>query len=135
MNSLKPSILLTIVGALAMGTALSRSGVIDVISDRLVAIAEPAGFAGLAVVVYVVAVFLSMFINNSATVAILSPMLVSIADRDSSVKVAALTWMLVYSAGSCFTTPLGYQTNLMVMPDGKYTFGDFAFFGVPTQFA
>ena len=48
-------------------------------------------------------------------------------------SIEALTWTLVYSAGSCFMTPLGYQTNLMVMPDGQYSFGDFARFGAAIQ--
>jgi len=74
-----------------------------------------------------------MFINNSATIAILAPMLVSITKEDPTVPLEPMVWVLVYGAGSCFMTPLGYQTNLMVMPDGQYTFGDFVKFGSVIQ--
>jgi len=133
MASFKVQILMTIVGALAMGTAMERSGVVNFLAQKMIQLAEPLGTFGLTFCVYVAAVFLSMFINNSATVAILSPMIKQIAEKDETVAIQGLVWTLVYAAGTCFTTPLGYQTNLMVMPEGKYTFGDFMRFGLPTQ--
>eukprot|EP00001_Collodictyon_triciliatum_P077104 13657_4 len=37
-------------------------------------------------------------------------------------------------AGSAaFSTPIGYQTNLMVLGPGGYSFGDFVKFGMPLQ--
>eukprot|EP00438_Fugacium_kawagutii_P006614 Skav212993 [mRNA] locus=scaffold423:290559:297677:- [translate_table: standard] len=41
----------------------------------------------------------------------------------------ALAHVMVFAAGTCLTSPLGYQTNLMVMKDGGYTFADFARYG------
>merc|ERR1719191_2391856 len=48
-------------------------------------------------------------------------------------SVKSLLFSMVFGAGACFTTPLGYQTNMMVMKDGGYTFGDFLKFGIPIQ--
>ena len=31
----------------------------------------------------------------------------------------AVSQSLIFGASACFTTPLGFQTNLMVMPDGQ----------------
>ena len=114
-RAFKTNILLTIAGALSLGVALKNSGVVSLIANALVAVGAPLGPVGIIAVVYVGAVFISMFFNNSATVAILGPMLVSVAEKDEAVSIEALTWTLVYSAGSCLMTPLGYQTNLMVM--------------------
>merc|ERR1711879_943946 len=75
---------------------------------------------------------LSMFINNSATVAIMGTMVAGMA-KENAMHVSSLVWTLVLAAGSCFTTPLGYQTNMMVMPDGGYTFVDFMRYGFPVQ--
>merc|ERR1711874_88299 len=52
---------------------------------------------------------------------------------EQGMHVSSLTWVLVLAAGSCFTTPLGYQTNMMVMKDGGYTFTDFMRYGFPVQ--
>lgn len=42
--------------------------------------------------------------------------------------------MLLVSASLSFGTPVGYQTNLMVLFPGNYAFSDFARFGFPLQF-
>lgn len=126
LEAMKPKILLTIAGALALGTALENAGIVNYIAQVLLL---AKGTVAITCVIYAISVFLSMFINNSATIAILAPMLISIAEKDDSLRIEPMVLTLVYGAGSCFTTPLGYQTNLMVMPDGKYAFGDFARFG------
>lgn len=41
--------------------------------------------------------------------------------------------MLLVSASLSFATPISYQTNLMVLHPGEYTFGDFFKLGVPLQ--
>lgn len=129
LNAVKGNILLIIAGALALGIALQKTGVVKLVAETLMTAAAPLGSIGVIAMVYIISVVLSMFINNSATIAILSPMVVSMAKADPNLDIALLVWTLVLGAGSCFTTPLGYQTNLMVMPDGKYSFGDFARFG------
>jgi len=133
MSAFKPAILVTIVGAYAMGVALEKTGVVNKIADGMMSVAEPFGDIGVICAIYICAVFLSMFINNSATVAILGSMLTTIVEKRPGMHIQALLWTLTYAAGSCFTTPLGYQTNLMVMGEGKYAFSDFARFGLPIQ--
>merc|ERR1719468_8981 len=114
---------------MALGAALQKTGVVSFVSVSLMSAAAPLGSMGVIAMVYIIAVVLSMFINNSATIAILSPVVVSMSNADENLDLELMVWTLVLSAGSCFTTPLGYQTNLMVMSDGKYSFSDFARFG------
>jgi di/tricarboxylate transporter len=133
LKACKPAILTTIAAAIAFGTALSKTGVINLIAETMINAVSELGTAGIVTAVYICAVALSMVINNSATVAILGTMLTAIVRKQPEIHIEGLLWCLTYSAGSCFTTPLGYQTNLMVMADGKYTFGDFARFGIFIQ--
>eukprot|EP00405_Crypthecodinium_cohnii_P011425 CAMPEP_0206429060 /NCGR_PEP_ID=MMETSP0324_2-20121206/6019_1 /ASSEMBLY_ACC=CAM_ASM_000836 /TAXON_ID=2866 /ORGANISM="Crypthecodinium cohnii, Strain Seligo" /LENGTH=823 /DNA_ID=CAMNT_0053894675 /DNA_START=23 /DNA_END=2491 /DNA_ORIENTATION=+ len=132
-NTVNINILLIISGAMAFGEALQKTGIVSYIADNLMAATVDLGKAGVIGSVYALSVVLSMFINNGATVAILGPMVVSIAQKDPTLPLNALAWTLTYGAGSCFTTPLGYQTNLMVMPDGKYKMPDFLRFGIFIQ--
>jgi len=133
-GAMKVDILFIVAGAMAMGEALTATGVVNAIADSLMTVAEPLGKYAVLVTIYVVAVFLSMFINNSATVAVLGPMLVAVVELHPSYSMKGLAWLLTCAAGTCFTMPLGYQTNLMVMHGGGYSFGDFVKFGVPVQF-
>jgi hypothetical protein len=130
--SVKAPVLFVIVGAFGISHALQETGVAHVIAANVTEVAGAYGKIGIRAAVYVVAVGLSMFINNSATVAIMGTMVAGMA-REQGMHVSSLTWVLVLSAGSCFTTPLGYQTNMMVMKDGGYTFADFLRFGFPVQ--
>lgn len=45
-----------------------------------------------------------------------------------------MTWTLVFAGGTCFASLVGYQCNLMVAPDGKYSILDFMRFGGVMQF-
>jgi len=40
-----------------------------------------------------------------------------------------LMLVMMMGASSAFSTPLGYQTNLLVLGRGGYRFGDFAYLG------
>eukprot|EP00929_Paragymnodinium_shiwhaense_P068295 TRINITY_DN3431_c0_g1_i1.p1 TRINITY_DN3431_c0_g1~~TRINITY_DN3431_c0_g1_i1.p1 ORF type:complete len:761 (+),score=152.22 TRINITY_DN3431_c0_g1_i1:97-2379(+) len=131
-HSIKAPVLLVIVGAFGVSSALQETGVAHLIAEAVTDVAGGAGKLGIRVAVYVVAVALSMFINNSATVAIMGTMVSSMAAQQN-MHVSSLVWVLVLAAGSCFTTPLGYQTNMMVMQDGGYTFTDFMRYGFPVQ--
>ena len=56
-------------------------------------------------------------------------MIPTLAHRENGVSLEAVIWILISGACCCFSTPLGYVTNLMVQPKGKYNFGDFVRFG------
>jgi len=132
--SMKPGVLLTIAGAFGLGKALESMGVAAFIAEKVMSVAGTMGRLGAYSSVYLIAVGLSMFINNSAAIVLVAPMLDTMRKLDGVViQGKYLTMVLVFAAGSCFTTPLGYQTNMMVMKDGGYKFGDFIKFGGPLQ--
>ncbi|CAE7523011.1 SAC1 [Symbiodinium natans] len=136
-KTIKVPVLLTIAGAGGLSLALQATGIAKFAATKMTQIAIPLGTLGVRTAVYLLATFLSLFMNNSATVAIIGPMLATIADSTCAVgdtqcqenSVKALTHVMVFAAGTCLMSPLGYQTNLMVMQDGGYTFGDFTKYG------
>lgn len=136
-RNIKGPVLLTIAGASGLSAALQGTGIAMFAAKELTKCAMPYGPIGIRAAVYFLCAFLTMFMNNSATVAIIGPMLATIARstcaptditcQQKSTK--ALAHVMTFAAGTCLTSPLGYQTNLMVMKDGGYTFADFAKYG------
>merc|ERR1711879_586816 len=72
------------------------------------------------------------FVSNAAVVAILGDIGIRAAAQ-LKIPVPAVALLITYASSACWMSPYGYQTNLMVMPVGKYTWGDFLKFGVPLQ--
>ena len=51
----------------------------------------------------------------------------------SGVPWKAALYTLTMAASASYSTPVSYQTNLMVSREGGYAFGDFIRFGIPLQ--
>ena len=58
-------------------------------------------------------------------------MVPTLAAPENNVSLEALVWVLLSGACCCFSTPIGYQTNMMVQDPGRYTFADFVRYGCP----
>lgn len=59
------------------------------------------------------------------------PIAVNFTDDGLSLK--SIVYVLMLAASASFSTPVGYQTNLMVSAVGGYRFTDFVQIGVPLQ--
>ena len=130
-NSVNLQILLTIVGALALGKALQVSGAAAGIAQGIV------DFCGtnpwlLLVAVYLLAMMFTEMITNNAVAAILLPLAISVAEK-SGHSPRPFVMAVALSASLAFLTPIGYQTNLMVMGPGGYQPRDFLRVGTPVS--
>jgi di/tricarboxylate transporter len=76
--------------------------------------------------------FLSDIINNAATALVMAPIGVSIA---GSLGVSSDAFLMAVAVGaSCaFLTPIGHQSNTLVMGPGGYQFGDYWRMGLPLE--
>ena len=69
-----------------------------------------------------------------AAAVILFPVAIA-ASQGLGVAPEPLAVTLMIGASTCFATPIGYQTNLMVYGPGNYKFQDFLKMGVPLTVA
>ena len=128
-NSLDWQVLITIAAALALGKALDNTGAARTIADSLVSLASGNPLLTLAMVYFVTTVFTEVITNNAAA-ALMFPIAAAIAERlGVDLKPFALAIMMAASASFC--TPIGYQTNLMVLTPGGYRFTDYFRVGLP----
>jgi di/tricarboxylate transporter len=121
---------LTIAMALALGLAMSKTGVASDISHGIINLLAPIGIIGLLSGVYIATSLLAAYITNVASVAILFPIVLAIAD-EKSLNPLPFVLLIAYAAAANFMTPIGYQTNMMVYGPGSYTFKDYMMIGLP----
>jgi len=121
---------LIIVMSLALGTAMIKSGVADLIANFFINIFLPFGKIGVLFGIYLITAFMGAYITNKAAVAIIFPISLTMA-VNLDLPYIPFVLVVAYAAAANFMTPIGYQTNLMVYGPGGYKFKDFFKVGFP----
>jgi di/tricarboxylate transporter len=83
----------------------------------------------LAVVYALTVVFTAVMTNNAAAV-LMFPIAMLVA-QDQGIGAMTMAVIVAIAASCEFSTPIGYQTNLMVMGPGGYRWLDYTKFGGP----
>ena len=124
-----PSILM--LGSLIpLGLALQSSGGADTIANILLsasALLSPTLMIGLLMVLTIV---LANLISTSATAILMGPIALSIA-MTTGVSPDPYLMSVSVAASAAFLTPIGHQTNMLVMGPGGYKFTDYWHLGLP----
>ena len=128
-RSIEYHIVAGIAASFALGVALMESGAASMIGEGLVSIAVGNPWLAL-VALYVVTVIVTELITNNAAGVLMFPIAISVADL-AGVSYMPFVIAVMIGASAGFITPIGYQTNLMVMGPGGYRFMDFFRFGLP----
>jgi len=123
-------IVVLLAAMLPVGAALETTGGADLIARRMVAVGGRASPALLVGVIMVAVMLLSNIINNAAAAAIVAPIALRVAE---SLEVSADPLLMAVALGASlpFLTPIGHQSNLLVMAPGGYRFGDYWRLGLP----
>ena len=122
-------LILSLWGALTLGTLISQSGL-----PAIVAIGAADALGSSHPYLVILVIFLSTWVltemlsNVSAALAALPVALAVGGQFGISSEAAALT--VAFGASASFLVPFGYQTHLMVMSPGSYTFSDFVRLGL-----
>lgn len=131
-KSIPGMILLTVAGAFGIAKAMTVTGLAKQLGDDLIGGFDWLGDAGPLFAVYLTTVILTALLSNGASVTIVYPIAKSIA-KSTGTNPKAFFFLIMLAASSDFSTPIGYQTNLMVAGPGGYTFLDYTKFGLPLQ--
>ncbi len=123
------TVLVTIAGSLALGKALEASGAAESIADTVVGLAGTNPWLILGTVYLMTMLLTEMITNNAA--AVLMFFIAESASQKLGVEFQPFVITIMMAASASFSTPLGYQTNLMVLAPGGYKFGDYLRVGVP----
>lgn len=124
-ESIDWSIIVLLGAMIPVGQALEVSGGADLIANQVLYLAQRGvSPAATLVLVLVGTMFLSDLINNAAAAVLMAPIAVTIAE---GLGASADPFLMCVAIGaSCaFLTPIGHQSNTLVMGPGGYRFGDY----------
>jgi len=122
-------VVLVIAAAFGVGKSLEVTGAAEVIAKSLIALGGSDPWVVLFVVYGVTMLFTEMITNNAAA-ALVFPIALEAAEQ-LGVDFRPFALAITMAASASFSTPIGYQTNLMVMGPGGYRFTDYIRIGLP----
>ncbi|HEY5598835.1 MAG TPA: SLC13 family permease, partial [Kiloniellales bacterium] len=113
-----------------IGAALESTGATNVVSQPIIALQGQAPLWTLLALLLMATMLLSDVMNNAATAVIMAPIGISLA-QGLSVDADPFLMAVAVGASSTYLTPIGHQSNLLVMGPGGYRFGDYWRMGLP----
>lgn len=115
-----------------LGLALEETGGTALIADFIVQQTDALPVWGVLVLVMVVTMTLSDFLNNVATALIAAPVAVGVANS-MGVNPDPFLMGVAVAASCAFLTPIGHKNNTIIMGLGGYRFGDYWRMGLPLE--
>jgi len=129
-ESIDWSVIVLLAAMLPVGRALETTGAAGSIGAFIVTLDAHVSGMMLIGLVIIVSMALSNVVNNAATAVLMAPIALDISARIPSSPDPFL--MAVAVGSSCaFVTPIGHQSNLLVMGPGGYRFADYWRLGLP----
>lgn len=123
-------IYLLIGSSLAMAIPLEATGGARYVAEGVVSLLEGQSPAVILSALFLLIAIMTNFLSNNATAVLFTPIAVSTAQQIGTDPFPFVV-MVIMAANCSFATPIGYQTNLLVMTPGHYRFADFVKVGTP----
>ncbi len=129
-RTLDVDLMLVLAFSIGLGKAIKNTGLADTAAQAMNDWFGQFGVVGALVGVYLLSNILTQLISNAASATIAYPVAVAAAQVFGA-DVMAFIMTVSFAASLDFSTPIGYQTNLMVYGPGGYKFTDYMRVGIP----
>ena len=129
-KSIDWSIIVLLAAMIPVGQALETSGGARLLANQMLILGGDFSLAAVLAMLLVVTLMLSNVINNAAAAIVVAPVALSLA-TSLNVPTDAVLMAVAVGASCAFMTPIGHQSNALVMEPGGYQFGDYWRLGLP----
>ena len=129
-DSIDLPVIVLLAAMLPIGAALESTGASKLIAERLLAVGSSLSPAVMLALLIGSIMLLSNVLNNAAAAVLAAPVAIDLA-RGLSASVDPFLMAVVIGASCPFLTPIGHQSNTLVMAPGGYRFGDYWRMGLP----
>lgn len=129
-HALSVKVIMLVAASLALGDALSATGGTEFLAAQLVALGGALEPRYVLALLMLLMGLLTNFVSNNASAAIGTPLGIEMA-LELGVPAEPYVLAVLFGCNLCYLTPMGYQTNLLVMNAAGYRFSDFVKVGTP----
>jgi di/tricarboxylate transporter len=123
-------VIVLLAAMIPVGNALELTGGTARIAEVILSLTKGFGPVGVLVVLMVGTMLISDVINNNATAVLMAPIAIDLATR-LGVSMDSLLMAVAIGASCTFLTPIGHQSNTLVLAPGGYRFSDYWRMGLP----
>jgi len=129
-ESIDMPVIVLVAAMLPVGQALETTGGSQLIADALLELGQSLPAAATLALLMVAVMLISNVVNNAAAAVLAAPVAISLA-RGMDASVDPFLIAVAIGASCAFLTPIGHQSNTLVMAPGGYRFGDYWRLGLP----
>ncbi|RYJ61932.1 SLC13 family permease [Pseudomonas songnenensis] len=129
-ESIDMPVIVLVAAMLPVGQALETTGGSQLIAEALLELGQSLPAAATLALLMVAVMLISNVVNNAAAAVLAAPVAISLA-RGMDVSVDPFLMAVAIGASCAFLTPIGHQSNTLVMAPGGYRFGDYWRLGLP----
>ena len=130
LSALDFKIYLLVASTIMLSTALQETGGAIYIADALKYLLLDFNTITVLSLFFIFIAIITNFLSNNATAVLFTPIAINLAS-DFNLEPEPFIYCLIFAANCSFATPIGYQTNLMVLGPGNYKFIDYLKSGIP----
>ncbi len=131
-SAIDTRLVLVIAASLSLGTALVATGAAANVAHGFVVLIQYLPPPVVLSALLLLTALLTEVVTNNAIAVIATPIAISVAN-ELGLPPIPFVLAVLFGANMSYLTPIGYQTNLLVMSAGAYRFSDFFRGGLPLQ--
>jgi di/tricarboxylate transporter len=117
---------------ISLGDAIQSSGADQTIASFLLSVSDMVSPIAILVIVLLVTAVMSDFMNTTAALVVMAPVAIMIAET-LNVSIDPFLMIVAIGAASSYMTPIGHESNALVMHRGGYKFTDYIRVGMPLE--
>lgn len=129
-RALSAQVIVLVASSIALGKFVLVSGAAAWLAGLMAAVLQFLPPAGVLAAIMIFVTVLTNFASNSAAAAVGTPIAFNIAQK-LGLPAEPLVLAVLFGCNLCYATPVAYQTNMMILAEGDYTFADYLRSGIP----
>ncbi len=126
------AVIVLLAAMIPVGNALDSTNTTKLLAETMLNIVGSDSPVLVLTLILIITMLLSSVVNNAATALVMAPISVAAA-QTMGVNIDGFLMAVAVGASCAFLTPVGHQSNTLVMGPGGYQFGDYWRMGLPLE--